>query len=184
MLASKQRIETVIRVLLIVGILFTVLIPTSALAKTANAIRSNYELVSVTTAEPKTGRPENLQRIDQRVSDQVVACEADANNDLIVLTGNQCSLEAGSYTFRNITVQANATLTLKGDPIAGIGVTLQAETVRVEKQVIGGATRKGIIELIGQGYPGGTGPGRGTNENGSNGSAGGAGYGGSGRRRK
>lgn len=59
---------------------------------------------------------------------------------------------------------------MQGDPVLGIGVTLQAENITVA----GG----GQISARGQGFPGGMGPGKGAYGTGPDNPAGGAGYGG------
>lgn len=168
MFAFKPRIEIAARVFVIAAVLFNALIPTPVLAKVQHLPEGKYESASASRSMPKVERPERPKAVERKRSDQVAACQADTNNDLIVLNGNECALDAGSYTFHDITVQPDATLTLRGNPDAGIGVTLQAVNMTLD----------GWITADGQGYPAGMGPGKGTDGTGPDGSAGGAGYGG------
>jgi RHS repeat-associated protein len=59
-------------------------------------------------------------------------CRTDG--DLMVVSGDTCTFNAGIYTFNNVIVRSSGTLILKGDTTSdpGIGVKINAENVTVE----------------------------------------------------
>lgn len=92
------------------------------------------------------------------------------DGDLTVVSGDTCSLDAGSYTFDNLLVKTGGTLLIKGNTSANRGVTINATTVTVETG--------GTISADKTGYPSSSGPGAGQ---GAVWTGGGAGYGGIGQ---
>lgn len=100
---------------------------------------------------------------------QTTNCQT--NGDLIIASGESCSLVAGSYTLDSIVV--SGILILKGNPTTGTGVTIKADSMTVNTG--------GIVKADGQGFSAAQGLGAGGSQIYGAGPAG-AGHGGRGGR--
>jgi hypothetical protein len=73
------------------------------------------------------------------------------SGDLVIINGESCTLNAGSYTFNSVSIQTGGTLVLNGDTLSNQGVTINVGSLTVENG--------GTIMSDGLGYGGGVGPG-------------------------
>ncbi len=81
----------------------------------------------------------------QVLVEQTTACPTTSN--LVVVSGETCSLSAGTHTYDSITVQTGGTILLEGDSSTNTGVTLNVDSLTVESG--------GLFSADGLGYPGG-----------------------------
>ncbi|MEE9508055.1 MAG: hypothetical protein V3V44_02100, partial [Anaerolineales bacterium] len=77
--------------------------------------------------------------------EQTTACPT--TSDLVVASGETCSLSPGTHTYDSILVQAGGTILLEGDSSANTGVTLNVDTLVIENG--------GLFSADGVGHPGG-----------------------------
>ncbi len=123
------------------------------------------------TVEPAKAMSEAKDRnafpsLPVEIQPQSASCQT--SGDLVVANGVSCSLDAGSYTFNSILVQAGGSLVIKGNTSLNQGVTINVTSLTVESG--------GSVNADGQGYPASTGPGVGPD----GGQAAGGGHGGQG----
>lgn len=104
----------------------------------------------------------------QASSEYQTACVT--SGDLVIATGETCSLSSGTYTYNSVTIQSGGTLLLLGNTSLNQGVTIIANSMTIETG--------GKVSADGKGYANGNGPGRGGGGNPWTG--GGAGHGGTG----
>jgi RHS repeat-associated protein len=125
---------------------------------TASIRDGTPELVTVSAIIDNT---QILQTVDIRFH-----CKP--SGELVIISGDSCSFNAGTYDFDSIEVKNAGTLILIGDSTAELGVTINTDTMIIDTG--------GVVTADGRGYPAGTGPGAGAHRD----SGGGAGYGGNG----
>jgi RHS repeat-associated protein len=137
---------------------------TNAQGKITASVRDvTSEVVTVTAVINNTQIP---QTVDVRF-------HCGTSGDLVIVSGDACSFNAGTYTFNSVVLENNGTLILWGDPTTNEGVTINTANMTINAG--------GKVTSDGQGYTRGTGPGAGTSTTGATWSVGGgAGHGGQG----
>ncbi|MBK7317717.1 DUF6531 domain-containing protein [Candidatus Villigracilis affinis] len=158
MVHIKLTFEKILRVLLVFFVLFNAVIP-SSLAKARS--KDIFNLPKLTKQDSSLWS-ELFKGLFQ------TSCLP--SGDLIIVSGETCSLTAGTYSYTSITVQTGGTLLILGNATLNQGVIINANEIIIESG--------GRIDATGQGYPsGGPGAGQGPNPIWT---GGGAGYGGKG----
>ena len=158
MRTTSKRISFLINISVIICLFFTSFSPTPVFAqssksenitngsflltgknieKQANKIQTSAELGNISL----TSQVSNNLSVQSSYS--IITCSE--NTDIIILSGQACSLDSGSYNFTSIVIENGGALIANGNTTSGQGVTISTGSLSVASGGVISADGKGSI---------------------------------------